>query len=57
MSNPTLTIKYVANYLMVNERIIYRLAASSELPSFKVCKLAQAHDLLPPKLVSGELTV
>ncbi|HHM4216461.1 TPA: helix-turn-helix domain-containing protein [Klebsiella pneumoniae] len=31
-----MTIKDVADYLKVNERTIYRLAASSELPGFKV---------------------
>ncbi|WP_374697605.1 helix-turn-helix domain-containing protein [Alcaligenes nematophilus] len=36
MSDPILTIKDVADYLRVNERTIYRLAASSELPGFKV---------------------
>ena len=36
MSDPILTIKDVADYLQVNERTIYRLAASSELPGFKV---------------------
>ena len=36
MSDPILTIKDVADYLKVNERTIYRLAASSELPGFKL---------------------
>ncbi|XIV53035.1 helix-turn-helix domain-containing protein [Escherichia coli] len=36
MSDPILTIKDVVDYLKVNERTIYRLAASSELPGFKV---------------------
>ena len=36
MSDPVLTIKDVADYLKVNERTIYRLAASGELPGFKV---------------------
>ena len=36
MSDPILTIKDVAEYLKVNERTIYRLAASGELPGFKV---------------------
>ncbi|WP_272676779.1 helix-turn-helix domain-containing protein [Providencia huaxiensis] len=36
MSNSILTIKDVADYLKVNERTIYRLAASGELPGFKV---------------------
>lgn len=36
MSDHILTIKDVANYLKVNERTIYRLAASGELPGFKV---------------------
>ena len=36
MSDPILTIKDVADYLKVNERTIYRVAASSELPGFKV---------------------
>ncbi len=36
MSDPILTIKDVADYLKVNERTIYRLAASGQLPGFKV---------------------
>lgn len=36
MSDTILTIKDVADYLKVNERTIYRLAASGELPGFKV---------------------
>ncbi|EOV8088788.1 MULTISPECIES: helix-turn-helix domain-containing protein [Providencia] len=36
MSDPILTIKDMADYLKVNERTIYRLAASGELPGFKV---------------------
>lgn len=31
-----LTIKQVAQYLQVNERTIYRLAAASDIPAFKV---------------------
>lgn len=36
MTDEILTIKQVADYLKVNERTIYRLAASSEIPAFKV---------------------
>lgn len=36
MTDEILTIKQVADYLKVNERTIYRLAASAELPAFKV---------------------
>ncbi|ART78923.1 methylation-associated defense system helix-turn-helix domain-containing protein MAD1 [Oceanisphaera avium] len=36
MSDEVLTIKEVAEYLKVNERTIYRLAASGELPGFRV---------------------
>lgn len=36
MSDAILTIKDVANYLKVNERTIYRLATSGELPGFKI---------------------
>lgn len=36
MSDPIMTIREVADYLKVNERTIYRLAASGELPGFKV---------------------
>jgi len=36
MTDSILTIKEVAEYLKVNERTIYRLAASGELPAFKV---------------------
>ncbi|WP_374961126.1 helix-turn-helix domain-containing protein [Spongiibacter tropicus] len=45
MSDPILTIKDVADYLKVNERTIYRLAASGELPGFKVgnsCRFKQS---------------
>lgn len=31
-----LTIKQVAQYLQVNERTIYRLAAANSIPAFKV---------------------
>ena len=36
MDNEVLTIKEVAEYLKVNERTIYRLAASNDLPGFRV---------------------
>ena len=36
MDTEVLTIKEVAEYLKVNERTIYRLAASNELPGFRV---------------------
>ncbi|MGL4734876.1 MAG: helix-turn-helix domain-containing protein [Enterovibrio sp.] len=36
MSDDVLTIKEVAEYLKVNERTIYRLAANGELPGFRV---------------------
>lgn len=36
MGDPVLTIKDVADYLKVNERTIYRLAASGALPGFKI---------------------
>lgn len=36
MSDEILTIKEVADYLKVNERTIYRLAASKKIPAFKV---------------------
>ena len=36
MDSAVLTIKEVAEYLKVNERTIYRLAASNELPGFRV---------------------
>lgn len=36
MIDEVLTIKEVAQYLKVNERTIYRLAASGELPGFRV---------------------
>lgn len=36
MSDSIFTIKDVADYLKVNERTIYRLAASGDLPGFKV---------------------
>lgn len=34
--NRILTIKDVAEYLKVNERTVYRLAAAKKLPAFKV---------------------
>jgi len=36
MTDSILTIKDVAQYLKVNERTIYRLAASGDIPAFKV---------------------
>ena len=36
MSDSILTIRDIADYLKVNERTIYRLAASGELPGFKI---------------------
>ena len=36
MNDEILTIRQVAEYLKVNERTIYRLAATAELPAFKV---------------------
>lgn len=36
MTYRILTIKEVAEYLKVNERTIYRMAAACELPAFKV---------------------
>jgi excisionase family DNA binding protein len=36
MTDEILTIKQVADYLKVNERTIYRLAASAELPAFNL---------------------
>lgn len=36
MDDTILTIKEVAAYLKVNERTVYRLAASGNIPAFKV---------------------
>lgn len=36
MLDQVLTIKEVAEYLKVNERTIYRMASSGDLPAFKV---------------------
>ena len=36
MTDTIMTIKDVAQYLKVNERTIYRLAASGDIPAFKV---------------------
>ena len=36
MSDQILTVKKVADYLKVNERTIYRLAARKEIPAFRV---------------------
>lgn len=36
MSDEILTIKEVADFLKVNERTVYRLAAAKKIPAFKV---------------------
>lgn len=36
MADQVLTVKEVAEYLKVNERTVYRMAASGEIPGFKV---------------------
>jgi excisionase family DNA binding protein len=36
MSDEILTIKEVADFLMVNERTVYGLAAAKKIPTFKV---------------------
>ena len=36
MSDEILTIKEVAEFLKVNERTVYRLAAAKKIPGFKV---------------------
>jgi excisionase family DNA binding protein len=36
MDDTLLTIKEVAVYLKVNERTVYRLAASGDIPAFKL---------------------
>jgi excisionase family DNA binding protein len=36
MDDTILTIKEVASYLKVNERTVYRLAVSGDIPAFKV---------------------
>lgn len=36
MTDTVLTIKEVAEYLKVNERTVYRLAAAHKIPAFKV---------------------
>lgn len=36
MSDEILTIKEVADFLKVNERTVYRLAAGKKIPAFKV---------------------
>lgn len=36
MSNDILTIREVAEYLKINEKTAYRLAAEGKLPGFKV---------------------
>lgn len=35
-ANSVMTVKEVADYLRVNQRTVYRLAAESRLPGFKV---------------------
>ena len=36
MTDQILTVKQVAEYLKVNERTIYRMAAAKNIPAFKV---------------------
>ncbi|MFH1283804.1 MAG: helix-turn-helix domain-containing protein [bacterium] len=36
MQEKALTVKQIATYLQVNERTIYKLAQSSNIPCFKV---------------------
>ncbi|HFD87124.1 MAG TPA: DNA-binding protein [Gammaproteobacteria bacterium] len=36
MSDQILTVKQVAEYLKVNDRTVYRMAAASKIPAFKV---------------------
>ena len=36
MTDQIMTVKEVADYLKVNERTVYRMAAASQLPAFKV---------------------
>ncbi|VAW95988.1 hypothetical protein MNBD_GAMMA23-510 [hydrothermal vent metagenome] len=36
IDNHIMTVKEVAGYLKVNDRTVYRLAASKKIPSFKV---------------------
>ena len=36
MTDQIMTVKDVADYLKVNERTVYRMAAASTIPAFKV---------------------
>ncbi|MCG7876038.1 MAG: helix-turn-helix domain-containing protein [Candidatus Thiodiazotropha endolucinida] len=36
MANQVLTVKEVAEYLKVNDRTVYRMAANGKIPAFKV---------------------
>ena len=36
MGDQILTVKEVADYLKVNERTVYRMAAANKIPAFKV---------------------
>lgn len=36
MTDQIMTVKEVADYLKVNERTVYRMAADSKIPAFKV---------------------
>ena len=36
MGDQILTVKQVADYLKVNERTVYRMAAAGKIPAFKV---------------------
>ena len=36
MTDQIMTVKEVAEYLKVNERTVYRMAADSKIPAFKV---------------------
>ncbi len=36
MTDQIMTVKEVADYLKVNERTVYRMAAAGKIPAFKV---------------------
>ena len=36
MGDPILTVKEVADYLKLNDRTVYRMAAAGQIPAFKI---------------------
>lgn len=56
MSNDILTIREVAEYLKINEKTAYRLAAEGKLPGFKVGGAWRFRKDEIEKLTKGQMT-